>query len=323
MLTLTLILFSLVVLVTIFNHIYSRANKSQLKVLDKILKYLFVICGFFAIAIAGLIIISLLSESLRFFQKIPFTNFLFGTKWSPQSMEHFALLPVLTGTLLITLIAMLIAVPLGLMSAIYLSEYSTKRFKNIVKPILEILAGVPTVVYGFFAATAFAPFLKDLAEYFGFSIALESALTAGIVMGIMIIPLVMSLSEDIIQAVPHNLREASIGLGSTKSESIKKVVIPAALPGIMGSVLLAISRAIGETMIVVMAAGTAANLTLNPFEAVTTMTVQIVTLLTGDTEFDNAKTLSAFALALSLFFITLIINFVAISIVKKYREAYE
>ena len=239
------------------------------------------------------------------------------------SSGQFGILPLFTGTLLVTLVAMIIAGPIGLMSAIYMSEYATSRFRATVKPLLEILAGIPTVVYGFFAAITVGPFVRDLGATMGLSLSSESALVAGGVMGIMIIPFVSSLSDDVMNAVPNDLRDGSYALGATQSETIKQVVIPAALPGIISSFLLGISRAIGETMIVVMAAGLAANLTANPLESVTTITVQIVTLLVGDQEFDSAKTLAAFALGLFLFVVTLMLNIFALRVVKKYREAYE
>jgi phosphate transport system permease protein len=273
-----------------------------------------------------------LFESIRFFQQVPFFDFLFGLEWSPQtamradqtgSSGSFGAVPVLAGTFLISGIAMAIAVPFGLMSAIYLSEYAGPKFRATVKPLLEILAGVPTVVYGFFAALVVAPFIRDLGTMAGLSVSSESALAAGLVMGIMIIPFVSSLSDDVINAVPQAMRDGSYGLGATKSETIKLVILPAALPGIVGSILLAVSRAIGETMIVVMAAGLAANLTLNPLQAVTTVTVQIVTLLVGDQEFDSPKTLAAFALGMLLFVVTLILNVIALYVVRKYREEYE
>jgi phosphate transport system permease protein len=217
----------------------------------------------------------------------------------------------------------LVAVPIGLLSAIYMSEYAAPKFRSFAKPALEILAGIPTVVYGFFAALTVAPAIRGMGEVIGLSVSSESALAAGVVMGIMIIPFVSSLSDDVITAVPQAMREGSYGLGATRSETIRRVVFPAALPGIVGGVLLAASRAIGETMIVVMAAGLAANLTANPFEAVTTVTVQIVTLLVGDQEFDSPKTLAAFALGLVLFFLTLILNVIALHVVRKYREQYD
>ena len=235
----------------------------------------------------------------------------------------FGMVPLFTGTLLISAIALLVAVPLGLMSALYLSEYAPPRVRTWGKPLLEVLAGIPTVVYGFFAALTVAPFIRELGTAIGLEVASESALAAGLVMGIMIIPFVSSLSDDVINAVPQAMRDGSYALGATRSETIRQVVLPAALPGIVGSVLLAASRAIGETMIVVMAAGLSANLTANPFASVTTVTAQIVKLLTGDQEFDSAKTLAAFALGLVLFIVTLLLNIVALRIVKKYREAYE
>jgi len=238
------------------------------------------------------------------------------------SLGTFGAIPIFTGTLLITIIAMSVSIPIGLLSAIYLSEYANKRARSVIKPLLEILAGIPTVVYGFFAAITVGPFLKNMADSLGFSIASESAIAAGGVMGIMIIPFISSLSDDVISSVPNSLRDGSLAMGATRSETIKKVVFPAALPGIVGAVLLAVSRAIGETMIVVMAAGIAAKLTANPFDSVTTVTVQIVTLLVGDQEFDSAKTLTAFALGITLFFVTLMLNVYALRIVKKYREKY-
>lgn len=278
------------------------------------------------------IVFSVLFEAIRFFDWVSPLEFIFGMHWSPQipiredqvgSSGAFGAVPLFIGTLLISAIAMIIAVPIGLMSAIYLSEYASPSFRSIAKPLLEILAGIPTVVYGFFAAITLAPLLRSLGESVGLSVASESALAVGIVMGVMIIPFVSSLSDDVINAVPQSLRDGSLGLGATHSETIRKVVIPAALPGIVGGVLLAVSRAIGETMIVVMAAGLSAKLTVNPLEAVTTVTVQIVSLLVGDQEFDSPKTLAAFALGLMLFLTTLCLNFIALHVVKKYREEYE
>lgn len=278
------------------------------------------------------IVLSLVFEAARFFNRVPLTDFLFGLEWSPQtamraeqvgSSGAFGAVPLFTGTFLITAVAMVVAVPVGLFSAFYLSEYASGRMRGVLKPVLEILAGIPTVVYGFFAALTVAPALREAGESVGLGVDPESALAAGLVMGVMIIPLVSSLSDDVINAVPDGLRAASYGLGATQSETIRRVVFPAALPGIVGGVLLAISRAVGETMIVVMAAGLSANLTANPLEAVTTVTVQIVTLLTGDQEFDSAKTLSAFALGLVLFIVTLGFNVIALRVVRKYREQYE
>jgi phosphate transport system permease protein len=259
-------------------------------------------------------------------------EFFFGIEWSPQTALRadqvgasgaFGAVPVFAGTLLITAIAMIVSVPIGLMSAIYLSEYATSRMRDVIKPLLEILAGVPTVVYGVFAALTIAPAVRGFGEPLGLDVSSESALAAGLVMGVMIIPFVSSLSDDAINAVPRSLREGSLGLGATPSETIRLVVLPAALPGIVGAVLLALSRAVGETMIVVMAAGLAANLTANPLSAVTTVTAQIVNLLTGDQEFESAKTLAAFALGLTLFLVTLALNVVALATVRRYREQYE
>jgi phosphate transport system permease protein len=285
-----------------------------------------------AILVTAGIVFSLVFETGRFFEKVSPIEFLFGLQWSPQtairadqvgSSGAFGAVPVFAGTLLITAIAMFVAVPIGLLSAIHMTFYASARFRDVAKPALEMLAGVPTVVYGFFAALLVAPTVRSLGEMVGLSVASESALAAGLVMGIMIIPFISSLSDDAITAVPLALRDGSYGLGATRSETIRHVIIPAALPGIVGGVLLAVSRAIGETMIVVMAAGLAANLTANPLEAVTTVTVQIVALLTGDQEFDSAKTLSAFALGLVLFCVTLVLNVFALRIVQRYREKYD
>jgi phosphate transport system permease protein len=280
------------------------------------------------------IVLSLLFETLRFFELVSAREFIFGTVWSPQtairadqvgSSGAFGSVPLFWGTIFIgAVIAMIVAIPLGLMSAIFLTEYSPPKLRAWLKPILEILAGVPTVVYGYFAALTVAPAVRDFGLAIGISSASsESALAAGLVMGIMIIPFVSSMADDSIAAVPQAMRDGSLALGATRSETIKKVVLPAALPGVVGGVLLAVSRAIGETMIVVMAAGLAANLTANPFESVTTVTTQIVQLLTGDQEFGSAKTLAAFALGLALFVITLFLNLIALSVVRRYREAYE
>ena len=299
---------------------------------ETVIKLLLMACSGVAIVTTVGIVLSVLFEALRFFESVSILDFMFGTSWSPQtairadqvgSSGSFGAVPLFVGTMLISAIAMIIAVPVGLMTAIYLSEYASQQFRNNAKPALEILAGIPTVVYGFFAALTVAPFIRDLGSSIGLSVASESALAAGIVMGVMIIPFVSSLSDDVITAVPQAMRDGSLALGATRSETIKKVVIPAALPGIVGGVLLAASRAVGETMIVVMAAGLAAKLTVNPLEAVTTVTVQIVTLLTGDQEFDSPKTLAAFALGLMLFATTLLLNVIALHIVRKYREQYE
>ncbi|MEO5611961.1 MAG: phosphate ABC transporter permease subunit PstC [Sphingomicrobium sp.] len=280
------------------------------------------------------ILLSLMFESLRFFKLVPVNEFLFGTQWSPQmalrpdqagSSGAFGSIPLFWGTVFIgAIIAMIVAIPLGLMSAIYLTQYAHPRVRSWMKPMLEILAGVPTVVYGYFAALTVAPHVRDFGLAIGItSASSESALAAGLVMGIMIIPFISSMADDSIAAVPQAMRDGSLAMGATKSETIRRVVLPAALPGVVGGVLLAVSRAIGETMIVVMAAGLAANMSANPFASVTTVTTQIVQLLTGDQEFDSAKTLAAFALGLALFLITLVLNLIALTVVRRYREAYE
>ncbi|ODP38555.1 phosphate ABC transporter permease subunit PstC [Sphingomonas turrisvirgatae] len=277
------------------------------------------------------IFLSLLFESIRFFSMVPVTDFLFGTTWSPQVIDPadpgktLGAVPLFWGTFFIgAVIAMLVAIPFGLMSAIYLTQYARPVVRKWMKPMLEILAGVPTVVYGYFAALTVGPAIRDLAVSLGFTYASsESALAAGLVMGVMIIPFVSSMADDSIAAVPSAMRDGSLAMGATSSETICKVLLPAALPGVVAGVLLAVSRAIGETMIVVMAASGAANITANPFESATTVTKQIVDLLTGEAEFDSPKTLAAFALGLTLFLITFLLNIVALRVVKKYREAYE
>jgi len=299
---------------------------------EKLIMIALFVCSCLSVLTTIAIVLSLIFESIRFFQAVPITEFLFGLEWSPQtamrsdqvgSSGAFGAVPLFLGTALITFISILVAVPIGLFVAIYLADYASPRARALVKPLLEILAGIPTVVFGFFAALTVAPFLRGLGESIGLDVASESALAAGIVMGIMIVPFVSSLSDDVMNAVPQSLRDGSAALGATKSETIRQVVVPAALPGIVGGVLLAVSRAIGETMIVVMAAGLAANLTVNPLEAVTTVTVQIATLLVGDQEFDSPKTLAAFALGLLLFCVTLVLNLVALHVVRKYREKYD
>jgi phosphate transport system permease protein len=293
------------------------------------------------------IIAALVFDSLRFFASVPIGEFLFGTQWSPQtairadqvgSSGAFGALPLFAGTFLIMLIAMTVAAPVGLFAAIYLSEYAGPTFRAVIKPALEVLAGVPTVVYGFFAALTVGPAFREffnglgarlvggpldgLGEYL-MLVQNQMALVAGAVMGIMLIPFVSSLSDDIINAVPQSLRDGSYAMGATRSETVKRVLLPAALPGVAGAMLLAMSRAIGETMIVTMAAGLAARLTLNPLDTVTTVTVQIVTLLTGDQEFNSPKTLAAFGLGLTLFSVTLALNFIAQRIVQTYRQQYD
>jgi len=299
---------------------------------EKAIGWVLLIASIVAILTTIGIVLSLLFESLRFFSQVSPIDFLFGLSWSPQTALRadqvgasgaFGAIPVFAGTLLITVIAMAVAVPIGLMAAIYMAEYASPATRSVVKPLLEILAGIPTVVYGFFAALTVGPAFRELGESLGLSVASESALAAGLVMGVMIIPFVSSLSDDVINAVPQSLRDGSYALGATQSETIRQVILPASLHGIVGAVLLAVSRAIGETMIVVMAAGLSANLTANPLEAVTTVTVQIVKLLVGDQEFDSAKTLAAFALGLVLFIVTLALNVIALRVVRKYREEYE
>ena len=273
------------------------------------------------------IVLSLLFEAFRFFSLVSPIEFLFGTVWSPQTGNDgtFGAIPLFWGTVFIgAIIAMIVAIPLGLLSAIYLTQYAKPSVRKWMKPVLEVLAGVPTVVYGYFAALTVAPAIRNFAAAIGIpGASSESALAAGLVMGIMIIPFVSSMADDSIVAVPQSMRDGSLAMGATTSETIRQVLVPAALPGVVGGVLLAVSRAIGETMIVVMAAGLSANLTANPFDSVTTVTTQIVQLLTGDQEFDSAKTLAAFALGLVLFIITLLLNIVALSVVRRYREAYE
>ena len=300
--------------------------------MERVARTVFAACSVIAILATIGIVFSLVFEAARFFGRVPVSEFLFGLAWSPQtairadqvgSSGAFGAVPVFAGTLLITVIAMTVAVPIGLLSAIYLSEYAGARTRALVKPALEILAGIPTVVYGFFAALSVGPAIRVLGERIGLDVASESALSAGLVMCVMIIPFVSSLSDDVIRSVPVSLRDAGLALGATRSETIRHILLPAALPGIAGAVLLAISRAIGETMIVVMAAGLSARLTANPFEAVTTVTVQIVSLLVGDQEFDSPKTLAAFALGLVLFIVTLVLNVIALRIVRKYREKYD
>lgn len=307
-------------------------DRSALYRFEKLVRVMLVMASAVSIVITLAIIFSVFFEAAHFFKFIPVTDFLFGLQWSPGmalradqagSSGAFGAVPLFLGTILITVIAMAVSVPLGLFSAIYMSEYASRHTRNLLKPVLEILAGIPTVVYGYFAIILVAPVLHALGEAVGLNVTSESALAAGLVMGVMIIPFVSSLSDDIITAVPRSLRDASYALGVTQSETIRKVVLPAALPGIMGAVLLAVSRAIGETMIVVMAAGMSANLTFNPLASVTTVTVQIVALLVGDQEFDSPKTLAAFALGLTLFCVTLALNIIALKIVKAYREQYE
>ena len=304
----------------------SRARNS----VERAIQFALIACSAVAILTTVGIVLSMLGEALAFFRFIPPADFFFGTVWNPRfstvgtsDQFGFGVLPLIAGTLMIAGIAMLLAVPLGLMTAIYLAEYASYSVRNTVKPIIEVLAGIPTIVYGFFALVVVGPFLTTLGAALGLQIRGTSALTAGVVMGIMIIPFISSLSDDIITQVPKALREGSLALGGTKSETVIKVVLPAALPGIVGAILLAVSRAIGETMIVVLAAGNAPVLTANPFEAVSTVTVSIVNQLTGDQDFASPQSLVAFALGLTLFVMTLILNVIALVVVRKYREQYE
>lgn len=299
---------------------------------EHVLTGLMIVCSTIAVLTTLGILLSLVFEALRFFARVPWYEFFFGLSWEPQipirddqvaGLGAFGAVPVFLGTIVVAVIAMLVATPIGLYSAIYLSEYASPRFRATAKPMLEILAGIPTVVYGFFAVLTVAPALRALGTQVGLDVAPNSALAAGAVMGLMIIPFISSLSDDALGSVPQSLRDGSFALGATKAETITRVLLPAALPGIMGGALLAVSRAIGETMIVVMAAGLIAKMTINPLDSVTTVTVQIVTLLIGDSEFDNPKTLAAFGLGLVLFVITLGLNVFALRIVQKYRERYD
>ena len=331
-LSLTVLVFAVAITGLLWIRARIRPDLRARNAYERVIEWALFACSAVAVFTTVGIVLSIVFEAMRFFSIVPATEFIFGTSWSPQmairadqvgSSGAFGAVPLFAGTMLISIIAMIVAVPVGLFSAIYLAEYAPIKLRKIVKPLLEVLAGVPTVVYGFFAVTTVGPALRVAGEALGLPVAGESALAAGLVMGIMIIPFVSSLSDDMITAVPQSLRDGAYALGATRSETIRQVVLRAALPGIVGGVLLAISRAIGETMIVVMAAGLAANLTANPLEAVTTVTVQIVTLLVGDQEFDSPKTLAAFALGLILFLVTLLLNVIALYVVRKYREQYE
>ncbi|MCC7251500.1 phosphate ABC transporter permease subunit PstC [Hyphomicrobium sp.] len=316
-----------------FGYAFSRINPNlrARNAVERVILGSFIVASMVAILTTAGIVLSMLFEAIHFFRYVPPFDYLFGTVWDPRfsaagqagSEGQFGLVPLLWGTLFISAVAMFVAVPVGLLSAIYMSEYASRTVRTVAKPLLEILAGIPTIVYGLFALITFGPFVRDAGGTIGLDISATSVLTAGVVMGVMIIPFVSSLSDDIINAVPQSLRDGSYGLGATQSETIKRVVFPAALPGIVGAILLAVSRAIGETMIVVLAAGIAANLTINPFEPVTTITVKIVSQLTGDLEFNSPQTLVAFALGLTLFIITLGLNIYALYVVRKYREQYE
>lgn len=285
-----------------------------------------ILCSSIAILTTAGIVFSMLFETGNFFSQYPWQDFFFGTTWSPRfgGGSQLGILPLVWGTMYISVIALAVSIPIGLFAAIYMSEYASPRMRSFAKPMIEVLAGIPTIVYGLFALMTVGPILRDyFAQPLGLGSSGSSVMTAGLVMGVMLIPFVSSLSDDIINAVPQSLRDGALGLGSTKSETVRNVVLPAALPGIVGAVLLAASRAIGETMIVVLGAGASARMDLNPFEAMTTITVKIVSQLTGDTDFAAPETLVAFALGLTLFVVTLGLNIVALYVVRKYREQYE
>ena len=315
-----------------FARLRVRAGFRARQGVERILLGLMIGCSLVAIVTTVGIVASLAFESARFFSMVPVSEFLFGTNWEPQiplradqiaGAGAFGWLPVILGTIVITTIALVIAVPIGLLSAVYLFEFASPRQRAVAKPVLEVLAGIPTVVYGFFAVLTVAPALREGAGALGIAMSPNTALAAGGVMAIMLIPFISSFTDDALAAVPRSLRDGSLALGATRAETVTGVLIPAAIPGIVGGVLLAVSRAVGETMIVVMAAGLIASMTINPLDSVTTVTVQIVTLLIGDTAFDNPKTLAAFALGLMLFLVTLAINILALRIVRKYREIYD
>ena len=309
-----------------------RARARARKSFEEVVIFVCVLMASVAILATLGIVASVIFESVEFFRRVPASEFLFGLQWSPQiairddqvgAAGAFGFVPLLVGTLLISFVALTFATPIGLLSAIYLAEFASPRQRELIKPILEVLAGVPTIIYGFFAVVILSPILVDIGDSIGVGIKAENALAAGLVMGVMLIPFIASLSEDAFHAVPESLRQGGLGLGSTRFETMTQIIFPAALPGVVAGFLLAFSRAIGETMIVVMAAGISANLTINPLEAVTTITVQIVSLLTGDQEFDDAKTLAAFALGLVLFAVTLVFNFFALRMAQKYQKRYE
>lgn len=301
-----------------------QSEKKRRELNEKLIKYTLILAAAISILTTFGILFSILFEAIEFFQLRSFWYFLTGTIWSPGvANSQFGALPIFAGTFVITIIALLVAIPIGLGSAIYMSEYASPKFRDYLKPILEILAGIPTVVYGFFAAITVAPLVVKAASFFGLEATFNSALASGIVMGIMIIPLISSLSDDVIRAVPDSQRKAAFALGMTHGETIKNIVIPSAMPGIISASLLALSRALGETMIVVMAAGLRPNLSWNPLEDMTTVTVTIVNSLVGDFEFNSPETLSAFALGLVLFIVTLILNMISLSLIRKFKEKYK
>lgn len=326
-----LVLVGMLLGISRLNHKFKARHK-----VEKYIKMMLMMASLISILTTICIIFSILFEALTFFKHVSIIDFLTGTEWNPDAMSSYAeasgevgvhhkfgAIPLFSGTFLITFIAMVVAVPVGLFSAIYLSEYATTKIRKTVKPLLEILAGIPTVVYGFFAAVTVSPLVVSLAEKMNLSVETTNALSPGIVMGIMIIPFMSSLSDDVICSVPSSLRDGGLALGTTKSETIKYVILPAAMPGLVSAFLLSVSRAVGETMIVVMAAGLRPNLTMNPLEGVTTVTVRIVDALTGDQAFDSLETLSAFGLSLVLLVMTLGLNFFALMIVKKFHKKYE
>ena len=294
------------------------------RVEEKLITSTLLIASIISVLITFGILFSILFEAIEFFELKSFSYFLTGTEWSPGvENSRFGALPIFAGTFIITIIAMLVAVPIGLGSAIFMSEYASFKMRNRIKPLLEMLAGIPTVVYGFFAAITVAPLIVELAQSIGLEASFNSALASGIVMGIMITPVISSLSDDVIRAVPDSQRKASLALGMTSSETISSIVIPSAIPGIISAILLGLSKALGETMIVVMAAGLRPNLTLNPLEDMTTVTVRIVDALSGDQSFNSPETLSAFALGLILFFVTLGINIISVVMIKRFKEKYK
>jgi phosphate transport system permease protein len=308
----------------IFKISFIKNSKQRREMGEKVIKFALLFAAILSILTTFGILFSILFEAIEFFKLRSFWYFLTGTTWSPGvANSQFGALPIFAGTFVITIIALLVAIPIGLGSAVFLSEYTSSKFRDYLKPILEILAGIPTVVYGFFAAITVAPFVVKAANLFGLEATFNSALASGIVMGIMIIPLISSLSDDVIRAVPDSQRKAAFALGMTQAETIKDIVIPSAMPGIISASLLALSRALGETMIVVMAAGLRPNLSINPLEDMTTVTVTIVNSLVGDFEFNSPETLSAFALGLMLFIVTLILNMISLSMIRKFKEKYK
>ncbi len=302
---------------------FETRNKSR-ELKEKLIKFLLITASVISILTTFGILFSILFEAIEFFQLKSFWYFITGTEWSPGIVNSkFGAVPIFAGTFVITFIAMAVSIPIGLGSAIYMSEYASGKVRNALKPLLEILAGIPTVVYGFFAAITIAPMIVKVAAYFGLEASFNSALASGVVMGIMIIPVIASLSDDVIRAVPDSQRKASLGLGLTHGETIRHIVLPSAMPGIISATLLGLSKALGETMIVVMAAGLRPNLSINPLEDMTTVTVRIVDALVGDQAFDSPATLSAFALGLILFVVTLVLNIVSLTMIKKFKEKYK